>query len=48
VGGFLGAALVAATYLEEYVWMLVIIALVILAVVFLLKRYAGGWIRNGK
>jgi hypothetical protein len=41
VGGFLGAALVAATYLEEYVWMLVIIALVILAVVFLLKRYAG-------
>jgi hypothetical protein len=48
VGGFLGAALVAATYLEEYVWMLVIIALVILAVVFLLKRYAGGGIRNGK
>jgi hypothetical protein len=48
VGGFLGAALVAATYLEEYVWMLVIIAMVILAVVFLLKRYAGGGIRNGK
>jgi flagellar biogenesis protein FliO len=32
---------VAATYLEEYVWMLVIIALVILAVVFLLKRFVG-------
>ena len=41
VGGFLGAALVAATYLEEYVWILVIIAAVILAVVFLLKRFVG-------
>ena len=41
VGGFLGAALVAATYLEEYVWMLVIIAMVILAIVFLLKRFVG-------
>ncbi len=41
VGGFLGAALVAATYLEEYVWILVIIAAVILAIVFLLKRFTG-------
>jgi hypothetical protein len=47
VGGFLGAALVAATYLEEYVWILVIIAMVILGVVFLLKRYAGGEMRDG-
>jgi hypothetical protein len=41
VGGFLGLALVAATYLEEYVWILVIIAAVILAIVFLLKRFVG-------
>jgi hypothetical protein len=48
VGGFLGAALVAATYLEEYGWILLIIGLSVLAFVFLLKRYAGGRIRNGK
>jgi hypothetical protein len=41
VGGFLGAALVAATYLEEYVWILLIIALVVVAIFLLLKRYAG-------
>ena len=41
VGGFLGAALVAATYLEEYVWILLIIGLVVLAIVFLLKHFAG-------
>jgi hypothetical protein len=48
VGGFLGTALVAATYLEEYVWILLIIGLLVLAIVFILKRYAGGGIRNGK
>ena len=48
VGGFLGAALVAATYLEEYVWILLILGLSVLAMVFILKRYAGGGIRNGK
>jgi hypothetical protein len=37
VGGFLGAALVAATYLEEYVWVLLIIGLAVLAIVILLK-----------
>jgi hypothetical protein len=42
VGGLLGAALVAATYLEEYVWILVIVAIVIIALVFLLKRFVGG------
>jgi hypothetical protein len=34
VGAFLGAALVAATYLEEYVWILLIIGLVVLFIVF--------------
>jgi hypothetical protein len=41
VGGFLGAALVAATYLEEYVWLLLIIGLAVLAIVFLLNHFAG-------
>ena len=41
VGGFLGAALVAATYLEEYVWVLLIIGLAILVVVFVLKHFVG-------
>jgi len=41
VGGFLGAALVAATYLETYVWVLVIIGLVVLAIVFLWKHLVG-------
>ena len=47
VGGFLGTALVAATYLEEYVWILFIIGLLALAAVFLFKRFVGGRIRNG-
>jgi hypothetical protein len=41
VGGFLGAALVAATYLEEYVWVLVIIGLVVLAIALLWKHLVG-------
>jgi uncharacterized membrane protein YesL len=41
VGGFLGAALVAATYLEEYVWILLIAGLAVLIVLFLLKYLAG-------
>jgi hypothetical protein len=41
VGGFLGAALVAATYLEEYVWILLIIGLAVLAIVFLWKHFVG-------
>ena len=41
VGGFLGAALVAATYLEEYVWILLLIGLAVLVLVFLLKHVAG-------
>ncbi len=48
VGGFLGAALVAATYLEEYVWVFLIIGLAVLAIVFILKQYAGRGKRNGK
>ena len=41
VGGFLGAALVAATYLEEYVWVLVIIGFAVLIIVFLWKHFVG-------
>ena len=41
VGGFLGAALVAATYLEEYVWILLIIGLAVLVIVFLWKHFVG-------
>jgi len=41
VGGFLAAALVAATYLEEYVWILLIIGLAVSAIVFLWKQFAG-------
>ena len=41
VGGFLAAALVAATYLEEYVWVLLIIGLVVLAIALLWKHLVG-------
>jgi hypothetical protein len=41
VGIFLGVALIGATYLEEFVWMFLIIALVVVAIFLLLKRYAG-------
>ena len=41
VGIFLGLALIGATYLEEFVWMFLIIALVVVAIFILLKRYAG-------
>ena len=41
VGIFLGLALIGATYLEEFVWMFLIIALVVVAIFLLLKRYAG-------
>ena len=41
VGIFLGVALIGAAYLEEFVWMFLIIALVVVAIVLLLKRYAG-------
>jgi len=40
VGIFLGLALIGATYLEEFVWMFLIIALVVVAIFLLLKRYA--------
>ena len=40
-GGVLGAALAAATYLEEYVWIFLIIGLAVLAIVFLWKHFAG-------
>ena len=41
VGIFLGVALIGATYLEEFVWMFLIIALVVVAIFLLLKHYAG-------
>jgi hypothetical protein len=39
---FLGLALIGATYLEEFVWILLIAGLSVLAVVFVSIRYAGG------
>jgi hypothetical protein len=41
VGIFLGLALIGATYLEEFVWIFLFIALVVIAIFILLKRYAG-------
>lgn len=41
VGIFLGLALIGAAYLEEFVWMFLIIALVVVAIILLLKRHAG-------
>jgi uncharacterized membrane protein HdeD (DUF308 family) len=41
VGVFLGVALIGATYLEEFVWLFLIIALGIVAAFIFLKRYAG-------
>jgi uncharacterized membrane protein HdeD (DUF308 family) len=41
VGIFLGLALIGATYLEEFVWIFLFIALVVVAIFILLKRYAG-------
>ena len=41
VGIFLGLALIGAAYLEEFVWMFLIIALVVVAIFLLLKHYAG-------
>jgi general stress protein CsbA len=41
VGIFLGVALIGAAYLEEFVWMFLIIAIVVVAIFLLLKRYAG-------
>ena len=41
VGIFLGVALIGAAYLEEFVWMFLILAIVVVAIFLLLKRYAG-------
>jgi hypothetical protein len=41
VGIFLDLALIGAAYLEEFVWVFLIIALVVVAILILLKRYAG-------
>lgn len=41
VGIFLGLALIGATYLEEFVWMFLIMAIVVVAIFLLLKRFAG-------
>ena len=41
VGIFLGVALIGAAYLEEFVWMFLIIAIVVVAIFLLLKRYTG-------
>jgi len=41
VGIFLGVALIGAAYLEEFAWMFLIIAVVVVAIFLLLKHYAG-------
>jgi hypothetical protein len=41
VGIFLGLALIGATYLEEFVWIFLFIAIVVVAIFLLLKRFAG-------
>ena len=41
VGIFLGLALIGATYIEEFLWMFLIIALVVVSIILLLKRFAG-------
>ena len=41
VGIFLGLALIGATYLEEFVWIFLIMAIVVVAIFLLLKRFAG-------
>jgi uncharacterized membrane protein HdeD (DUF308 family) len=41
VGIFLGLALVGAVYLEQFAWMFIVVALVVVAIVLLLKYYSG-------
>ena len=41
VGIFLGVALIGAAYLEEFVWIFLIIAIVVVAIFLLWKYYAG-------
>lgn len=41
VGIFLGVALIGAAYMEEFVWIFLIIAIVVIAILLLLKRFAG-------
>ena len=41
VGIFLGLALIGATYLEEFVWIFLFIAIVVVVIFLLLKRFAG-------
>ena len=41
VGIFLGIALIGAAYLEEFVWIFLIIAIVVVAIFLLWKYYAG-------
>jgi hypothetical protein len=41
VGIFLGVALIGAAFLEEFVWMFLILAIVVVAIFLLLKRYVG-------
>jgi len=41
VGIFLGVALIGAAYLEEFVWIFLIIAIVVVAIFLLWNHYAG-------
>ena len=46
VGIFLGVALIGAAYLEEFVWIFLIIAIVVVAIFLLWKYYAGSKMRK--
>ncbi len=43
---FLGLALIGAVYLEQFAWMFLIVAIVVVAIFLLLKHYAGKKMRN--
>jgi len=46
VGIFLGIALIGAAYLEEFVWIFLIIAIVVVAIFLLWRYYAGSKMRK--
>jgi uncharacterized membrane protein YfcA len=48
VGIFLGVALIGAVYLDQFAWMFLIIAIVVVAIFLLLKHYNGTKIEKNK
>lgn len=43
---FLGLALIGAVYLEQFAWMFIIVAIVVVSIFLLLKHYTGKKMRN--